>query len=330
MAAASPIEFSDSTFSLCGLHLGMKLQQLRAFLAVLDLSSFSEAALDLGTSQSTVSYAVAELERDLGVKLLARGRFGAEPTEVGLKVAGHARAIFALTDAVQQEADLSKGCIQGTLKVATFRSAAGKILPKAISRLKKLHPGLKVRLLEFDNELSPGETKRQLVKDHLADVAFVDLLAEKDGLIAWELMRDPYRALLHTSDPREVFAWSEVGTVPLIFCDHTACGSYVKQHALALGLEVRPAYDVKEDSTILRMVSEGLGVGMLPEFAIDELPDNVKAIPLDSLLERPIYIAIAPGGLKVPAVRAFLNVLKTQFPASELLRLEPQRRIQPV
>ena len=84
----------------------MKLQQLRAFLGVLDSSSFSEAALDLGTAQSTVSYAVAELERELGVKLLARGRFGAEPTEVGLKVAGHARAILKLTDAVQQEADL--------------------------------------------------------------------------------------------------------------------------------------------------------------------------------------------------------------------------------
>ena len=104
----------------------MKLQQLRAFLAALDSSSFSEAALDLGTSQSTVSYAVAELERELGVKLLTRGRFGAEPTEVGLRVAAHARGIFALTDAVQQEADLTRGRIRGTLRVATFRSAAGE------------------------------------------------------------------------------------------------------------------------------------------------------------------------------------------------------------
>lgn len=300
----------------------MKLQQLRAFLATLDSSSFSEAALELGTSQSTVSYAVAELERELGVKLLSRGRFGAEPTEIGLKIAGHARGILKLTDAVRQEADLSKGRIQGILKVATFRSAAGKILSKTIARLKKSQPGLTVRLIELDNELSLGETKRRLVKDHLADIAFIDLLVEKDGLIAWELMRDPYQALLHASDPRETFPWSAVGDAPLIFCNHTACGSYVKGHAWKLGFEVQPAYDVRKDSTVLRMVSEGLGVGMLPKFAIDELPENVKAVPLDQPLERPIYVAILPGSLKIPAVRAFLNVLKMQFPVSELPRLE--------
>ncbi len=300
----------------------MKLQHLRAFLAALDSSSFSEAALDLGTSQSTVSYAVAELERELGVKLLTRGRFGAEPTEVGLRVATHARGIFALTDAVRQEADLARGHIRGTLRVATFRSAAGKILPKVIARLKKDHPGLSVRLIELDDELSPGESKRQLVRDHLAEVAFIDLLTEEDGLLAWELMRDPYRALLHASDPRETFPWSAVDEVPLIFCDHTACGSYVKRHAWDLGFAVRPAYDVKEDSTIVRMVSEGLGVGILPEFAIDELPENVKAVPLDAPLKRPIYVAIAPSSLKIPAVRAFLNVLKRQFPESGLPKLE--------
>ena len=48
----------------------MKLQQLRAFLATLDSSSFSEATLELDTSQSTVSYAVAELERPIYVAIL--------------------------------------------------------------------------------------------------------------------------------------------------------------------------------------------------------------------------------------------------------------------
>ena len=270
-----------------------------------------------------MSYAVAELERELGVKLLTRGRFGAEPTEVGLRVATHARGIFALTDAVRQEADLARGRIQGTLRVATFRSAAGKILPKVIARLKKDHPGLSVHLIELDNELAPGESKRQLVRDHLAEVAFIDLLTEKDDLIAWELMRDPYRAPAARQRPRgRRFSWSEVADTPLIFCDHTACGSYVKQHAWDLGFEARPAYDVREDSTVIRMVSEGLGVGILPEFAIDAPPETVKTVPLDPPLERPIYVAISPGSLKVPAVRAFLNVLKGQFPESELPRLE--------
>ena len=297
----------------------MKLQQLRALLATLEAGSFSEAALDLLTSQSTVSYQVAELERELGVRLLRRGRFGAEPTELGLRVAAHARSVVKLTEAVQQEVDLSKGEVKGTLSVATFRSAAGKILPKAILGLRREHPGLNVKLLELDNE-SSTQTKRQLVRDHLADIAFVDK-AEEDDLLTWELMRDPYRALLHVSDPRDTLAWSDLPHVSLILSGHIVCGGYVKQYARTLDVNLRPAYDVQEDSTVVRMVSEGLGVGILPEFAIDELPENVKTVPLDGDLERIIYVTTLPSSLKIPIVRVFLNLLKRQFPESELPRL---------
>ena len=299
----------------------MKLQQLRALLAVTEAESFSEAALDLGVAQSSLSYAVAELERELGVKLLQRGRFGAEPTEVGAKVAAHARGVVKLTDVIQQEADLSKGEVRGTLNVATFRSAAGKIIPRAIALLRRDYPELNVRFLEVDNEGPGSNEKRQMLRDHRADIAFVES-AEDDGLLAWELMRDPYRALLHTSDPRTVFAWSDLPRTSLILSDCNTCGNHVQKYAHDLSMSLEPAYSVQGDSTVVRLVSERLGVGILPEFAIDELPQNVKVVPLDRLLERVIYVAIAPSSLKVPAVRVFFGVLKTQFPDSDLPRLE--------
>ena len=287
----------------------------------MEVGSFSEAALDLGVAQSSLSYAVAELERELGVKLLQRGRFGAEPTETGLKIAAHARGVVKLTEVIRQEADLFKGEIKGALTVATFRSAAGKIIPKAITLLRRDYPELSVRFIERDNEGPDSHTKRQMVRDHLADIAFVES-AEDDGLLAWELMRDPYRALLHESDPRMTLAWSDLPRTSFILSDCNTCGNHVQRYARELNLELEPAYSVQGDSTVLRLVSEGLGVGVLPEFAIDELPESVKVVPLDNLLERVIYVAIAPSSLKVPAVRVFLSVLKAQFPRSNLPNLE--------
>ena len=301
----------------------MKLQQLRALLAVLEAGSFGGAALDLGVAQSSLSYAVAELERELGVKLMQRGRFGAEPTEVGSKIAAHARGVMKLTEVIRQEADLSQGEVKGTLNVATFRSAAGKIIPKAIALLKRNYPGLNVRFLELDNEGPGSNEKRQMVRDHRADIAFVES-SEDDSLLAWELMRDPYRALLHTSDPREHIAWSYLSHMSLIFSDCNTCGNHVQKYASDLSIGLEPAYSVQGDSTVMRLVSERLGVGILPEFAIDELPENVKIVPLDGALERIIYVAVLPSSLKIPIVRVFLNVLKTQFPASELPRFELQ------
>jgi hypothetical protein len=63
-----------------GHHFGPKLSQIRALVAVAEFGSFGEAALQLGLTQPTVSHAIATLEDELGVILLARGRHGAQLT----------------------------------------------------------------------------------------------------------------------------------------------------------------------------------------------------------------------------------------------------------
>jgi len=73
------------------------------------------------------------------------------------------------------------------------------------------------------------------------------------------------------------------------------------------------------------MVSEGLGMAIMARLAIDELPENVKIVPMDSLLERDISIAIAPESLKVPAIRVFLSLLKETYPDSEIPSLNLNR-----
>ena len=61
----------------------LKISQLRTLVAVADYLNFSEAALHLKISQSSVSHAIATLETELGVILFHRGRNGAYPTPVG-------------------------------------------------------------------------------------------------------------------------------------------------------------------------------------------------------------------------------------------------------
>ena len=71
------------------------LRQLRALTAVIDEGTFTDAAIALQTSQASVSRAVAELERILGVRLLLRTSRGARPTVLGRRVAEHARRVLA-------------------------------------------------------------------------------------------------------------------------------------------------------------------------------------------------------------------------------------------
>ncbi len=299
----------------------MKLTQLEAFLAVHDHSSFSEAALELSMSQAAISYAIAELEKELGTRLLERGRFGAKTTEIGHSIAVHARAMLQHQAAIAQQAAASQGRITGVLRVASFRSAAGKLMPPLMAKLQKHYPDLSIQLIELDYEDAQGRSKEQLLKERLADIAFTENPRAQDQheeLIFWEVMRDHYKAVVSGKDKRTELSWKELNKTEFIFSTCIYCSGTIEAHLQDLGISFKAGHFFREDSTILRMVSQGLGISILPELAIDELPENAKVLPMREPLERIIAVAVLPGMLKTPAVRLFLTELKKQFPDSGL------------
>lgn len=294
----------------------MTLWQLRTLLAVIETGSFSAAALELDSAQSAVSYAVAELERDLGVRLLERGRFGARPTAVGARVAAHARAMLSLSEAVRQEAALEHGAVQGRVRVATFRSMASQVLPKVMARLRRSHPGLEVGVMEADGDAP--ELERLLLNGY-AEVAFLQAPYPEAALV-WDLLQDPYVALLPQGHP---LAGRAVGRAdllkqPLILYDNDdRCGLVVQRYLRDAGRTPRATtHNIREDSTIFSLVAQGLGVSVVPELAFRDLPDTVLRVPLAEPLERTLGVAVLPQSLKIPAVRVFLDALRVQFPES--------------
>ncbi|MGW5688511.1 LysR family transcriptional regulator [Nonomuraea sp. NPDC003754] len=76
----------------------LDLGTVRAFVAVTEDRSFSEAAARLGISQQAVSKRIAKLESDLGVRLFFRSRNGADLTEDGRTFLHHARALVGIAD----------------------------------------------------------------------------------------------------------------------------------------------------------------------------------------------------------------------------------------
>ncbi len=294
----------------------MTLWQLRTLLAVIETRSFSAAALELDSAQSAVSYAVAELERDLGVRLLERGRFGARPTAVGERVAAHARGVLGLAKAVRQEAALERGSVQGRVRVATFRSMASQVLPEVLARLGRSYPGLEVGLLEADGDVP--ELERLLLNGH-AEVAFLEA-PYPDEVLAWDLLHDPYVVLMPRGHPLagRAVGRADLLKLPLVlYDDDDRCGLIVQRYLRGAGGSFRAAiHNIREDSTIFSLVAQGLGVSVVPELAFRDLPGTLLRVPLAEPLTRTIGVATLPHGLKVPAVRVFLDALRVQFPES--------------
>ncbi|MEM1290904.1 MAG: LysR family transcriptional regulator [Cyanobacteria bacterium P01_H01_bin.162] len=119
----------------------LKISQLRALVAIADTGTFSDAALQLDLSQSSVSHAIATLEEVLGVVLFNRGRQGATLTPLGADMIAEARLMMQSLEKIGQLAQQSRGLQQGLVRIAGFRSVATHILPEVIQRFQQFYPG---------------------------------------------------------------------------------------------------------------------------------------------------------------------------------------------
>ncbi len=285
----------------------IKLSQIRALVAIADYGNFSEAGSQLEISQSAVSHAIATLEAELGVVLLSRGRHGAHLTPVGERIAAHGRQVLQLLDAMHKEANLAKGLQGGQVRIACFRSVATHILPTVIARFRQNYPNITLTITE--NDIFPNI--EQALRDGYADIGFT-YLPTSDEFEAWEILRDDYILLLPptTQLKSHQISWKELSNYPLIVSCLNPCNAWIRQCLPLSEYPLNIAYEIKEDSTIVSMVQQGLGAGILPRLAAEPIPPGVKLCNLPVPLTRVIGVAILAAALHPPAVYAFLDAVR--------------------
>jgi DNA-binding transcriptional LysR family regulator len=112
-----------------------ELGDLVAFLAVAEERSFTRAAAQLGTSQSSLSHTVRRLEERMGVRLLTRTTRNVSPTDAGEQLAETLRPAF---DDIRSRINALSALRQrpaGTIRITSSRHAAESILMPAVKRL---------------------------------------------------------------------------------------------------------------------------------------------------------------------------------------------------
>jgi DNA-binding transcriptional LysR family regulator len=169
----------------------IKLSQIRALIAVAEYGNFSEAALQLDVTQSTVSHAIATLEDELGVILFHRGRHGAQLTPVGDRIVQDARQIQALLENMMSAADHERGLKGGTVRIASFRSIATHVIPEVIARLHQVHPSIQISIIEVDEIYQ----LKQALSQGQVDLCVAEMLCG-DEFETIHILDDEYIALL--------------------------------------------------------------------------------------------------------------------------------------
>jgi DNA-binding transcriptional LysR family regulator len=308
----------------------LKISQLRAFVTVADCGSFSAAALQLDLSQSTVSHAIASLEAELGVILLARGRQGAQLTAVGTEILPDVRQVLVLLDKMQQKANRDKGLQSGTVRIASVRSLATHLLPDAMARFHQQFPA--INLVIQDCACYPDV--EQMLLHNQAEIGLT-LLPAAERFETYELIQDEFVALFpdcfcsdlpnHQQNYKQynsqidvnrlpsLLSWEQLVQYPMIMNPVAAPHIHtrtIQQHLAQFGYQLNVMYEVKEDSTIVGMVKRGLGATILARLAAEPVPEGIQVFRLPVPLKRSIGAILLKETLLPKAVFVLLDILK--------------------
>lgn len=286
---------------------GMKLSQLKMLVAVAEHGSFSAAAAELGCTQSRISHAIAELEGELGVRLLARGRAGSLPTDAGQRVLDKARQMLRLEDGLRAAATADGG-LSGSVRIACFRSIGTHLLPHVVEALAQRHPQLRV---EIDDSCEQRADVTAALQDGLAEIGIAQLPLA-GTLASLPYLHDDYvlvvpATLALASDAAA--GWPRLDGLPFI---GLACSgaAEILARCRAAGFAPEPGRTLSNDTSIAAMVGRGMGYSILPRLASFPETPEVRILPLPIPARRQFAIAALPDVMRLPRVRAVVRALR--------------------
>lgn len=288
-------------------------RRLHLLRAVVSSGSVTAAATNLGYTPSAISQQVAALEKQVGMALLERIGRGIRPTAAGRLLAEHAAIIGTqLAQAETALADLRAGRT-GQLAIRYFATAGAALVPPALARFRRAHPGVRVdlKLIDPDNPLPE-------VEDGRADLAIVTRPRSqpRDGVRLVHLLDDPYRAVLprgHRLAAKRVLALADLADEPWVDCEWPAgpCLEAVLDSCAAAGFSPNFAVQSEDYATAQGFVAAGLGVALIPRLGLgNRHPAVVVRRVHRPQPSRAIFAAVRETSLAQPALHTLLDALR--------------------
>ena len=239
--------------------MNISLRQLRAFVALAQTSSFTDAAASLHVTQSALSGLIRELEQTLGVRVVNRSTRKVALAEVGREFYPlAARLLQDLDRALETIADL-KALKRGLVRVAAPQLMSCSIMPDVIAGFKQQYPAIEIRLLDcmVDQVLSKVQSRE-------VDFGVGPERESSADIDASTLFEIPFVVVFRGDHPlkrKKRVTWDDALRYPVIalkgeFTHRLRVDLHDSLHDEALN----PANEVGFMTTAFAMVSAGLGV----------------------------------------------------------------------
>jgi LysR family hydrogen peroxide-inducible transcriptional activator len=278
----------------------ISLKQLHYALAVEKTLHFKKAADACNVSQSALSTAIIELEKQLGTSIFERNNKQVLITSYGQLILNKARTVKLEVDELLQISQSNKQLFVHPMTLGVIPTIGPYLLPKVLPEVRRQYPNFKLKIIEEQSQVLVDMLRRGDI-----DAAVLALPFPIEGLMSFDFWQEDFYWVSHKdecpSQLKEITS-AELEIDKLMLLKDGHC---LKDHALAAcsmkSDKQQSDFDSASLHTLIQMVAGKLGTTLVPQMALDQLIYNeseIRAIHLNepgphrtiALIIRPNYV----------------------------------------
>lgn len=298
----------------------MEIRQLRAFVSIAELGTFTAGAQRVHVTQAAISMQIRQLENELGARLFVRAPRKVMLTEAGEQLLLRARQILRDHDAAIEEiADLA-GAERGRLRVGSASAmVTTDVLPKLLRDVRRQHSRADITVAS-----GTSESLVQLILGGELDVAFVSLPVEARGINTERLNQDQLVAIAspqhRLAKQKTIDAYTLAGEKLILGERGGNTRRLIDQFFAQAGVTLHVAMELSRQQAIRRMVEEDMGIGIVPLHTVRDEVEKGRLVRWwieGAQINWELGIARLTGGYESPITQTFISLARKHFSVSE-------------
>ena len=291
------------------------LKQINYALAVERTLHFKKAAEACAVSQSALSTALSEMEKQLGFQLFERNNKQVLVTPLGRQALKKARQIKLQMDDLAKLGEAQKEPLATTMSLGIIPTICPFLLPKVLPPLQAKYPALQLQISEEQSHVLVEQ-----VRNGDLDAAILALPFECEGLLTFKFWAENFFWITHADDDlalKPQLENDELDPQRLMLLREGHC---LKDHALAVcHLSKISEHHLSATSlnTLVQLVANDMGTTLVPAMAVPQIVDSNPRIAKVPLAEpgphREIAFVVRPNYPNVKNIELLMQLFQKEL-----------------
>ncbi len=296
----------------------LSLKQLQYALAIEKTLHFKKAAEACNVSQSALSTAINELEKQLGVTIFERNNKQVLITNNGQLILNKAKRVKLELDELLQISQINKKPFSNPMSIGVIPTIGPYFLPKVLPEVRKQYPDFKLKIMEEQSHVLVD-----MLRAGDIDAAILALPFPIEGLMSFNFWQEDFYWICHKDEcptKMQEITSEEFEIEKLMLLKDGHC---LKDQALAAcnyqNKKQNSDFDSASLHTLIQMVAGKLGTTIVPQMALDQLiytESELRAIHLNEPgPHRTIALVIRPNYVRTNELTLLMDIFTQQLTA---------------